>query len=64
MQSRLQAYCTRAFQTRFGISLSEGAEKMGMRSGAAAMMKQQRGALENVYGLLLERADIRAQDKP
>jgi aminoglycoside phosphotransferase (APT) family kinase protein len=42
-----------------GVSLSEGAEKMGMRPGAVALMKQQRGALENVYGLLVERTGIR-----
>jgi aminoglycoside phosphotransferase (APT) family kinase protein len=42
-----------------GVSLSEGAEKMGMRPEAVTIMKQQRGAFENVYGLLLERTGIR-----
>ena len=41
------------------VSLSDGAEKLGMRPGAEAVMKQQIGALESVYDLLLERTGIR-----
>ena len=54
------ACCRRLFDV--GVSLSEGAEKMGMRPGAEAMMKQQRGALENVYGLLVERTGIKVAE--
>jgi aminoglycoside phosphotransferase (APT) family kinase protein len=41
------------------ISFSEGPEKLGMRPEAVAMMKQQMGAIERVYALLLERTSIR-----
>ena len=41
------------------MSLLAGAEKLGMRPGAAEMMKQQMWALERVYDLLVERTGIR-----
>ena len=41
------------------VSLAEGAEKLGMRPGAVAMMKQQMGAAQRVYDLLVERTGIR-----
>lgn len=41
------------------ISLSEGAEKLGMRPEAVTMMKQQMGAVKRVHDLLLERTGIR-----
>lgn len=44
------------------ISLSEGPEKLGMRPEAVAMMKQQMGAIERVYDLLLERTSIRVAE--
>lgn len=44
------------------VSLSEGAEKLGMRPEAVTMMKQQMGAVKRVYGLLLERTGIRMVD--
>jgi len=44
------------------VSLSDGAEKLGMRPGAEAVMKQQIGALESVYDLLLERTGIRVAE--
>lgn len=44
------------------ISLSEGPEKLGMRPEAVAMMKQQMGAIEGVYDLLLERTGIRVAE--
>ncbi|MCP4541115.1 MAG: phosphotransferase [Chloroflexi bacterium] len=52
------AACTRRL---FSVvtSLSEGPEKLGMRPEAVAMMKQQMGAIERVYDLLLERTGIR-----
>jgi aminoglycoside phosphotransferase (APT) family kinase protein len=42
-----------------GISLSEGAEKRGMRPGAVTMMKQQKESFERVYSLLVERTGIK-----
>ncbi len=41
------------------FSLSFGPEKLGMRPDAVAMMRQQMGALQKVYDLLLERTGIR-----
>ena len=41
------------------ISLADGPEKLGMRPDAVKMMRQQLGALEKVYELLLERTGIR-----
>jgi aminoglycoside phosphotransferase (APT) family kinase protein len=41
------------------VSLVEGAAKLGMRPGAAAMMRQQMGAAQRVYELLAERTGIR-----
>ena len=40
------------------VSLSEGAETMGMRPEAIAKMRQQMGATQKVYDLLLERTGI------
>jgi len=40
------------------VSLSDGAEELGMRPGAEAVMKAQIGALHVVYDLLLERTGI------
>ncbi len=44
------------------VSLSEGAERLGMRPGAIAMMKRQMGAFHSVYSLLLERTGIRVAE--
>jgi aminoglycoside phosphotransferase (APT) family kinase protein len=44
------------------VSLSEGAEKLGMRPDAVTMMKQQLGAIKQVYELLLERTGIRVAE--
>jgi aminoglycoside phosphotransferase (APT) family kinase protein len=44
------------------VSLSEGAEKLGMRPGAVMAMKQQRGAIEKVYRLMLEKTGIRVAE--
>jgi len=44
------------------VSLSDGAEELGMRPGAEAVMKAQIGALHGVYDLLLERTDIRVAE--
>ena len=44
------------------VSLSEGAEKLGMRPDAVGMMKQQMGAIQQVYALLLERTGVRAAE--
>jgi aminoglycoside phosphotransferase (APT) family kinase protein len=41
------------------VSLAEGPETLGMRPGAVAMMKQQMGAAERVYELLVDRTGIR-----
>jgi aminoglycoside phosphotransferase (APT) family kinase protein len=41
------------------VSLAEGAEKLGMRPGAVAMMRQQMGEAERVYELLVARTGIR-----
>jgi aminoglycoside phosphotransferase (APT) family kinase protein len=41
------------------VSLSQGAERLGMRAGAVTEMKQQARAIERVYSLLLERTGIR-----
>jgi aminoglycoside phosphotransferase (APT) family kinase protein len=41
------------------VSLSEGAEKLGLRPDAVTMMQQQMGAIQQVYTLLLERTGIR-----
>ena len=43
-------------------SLSFGPEKLGMRPGAQANMRQQIGAFERVYALLLERTGIRVAE--
>jgi Ser/Thr protein kinase RdoA (MazF antagonist) len=40
------------------ISVKEGAEKLGMRPGAEATMKQQAGAIRRTRDLLLERSGI------
>ncbi|MBN1582277.1 MAG: phosphotransferase [Anaerolineae bacterium] len=45
-----------------GVSLAEGAEKMGMRPGAVAIMKQQNQVYERVYALLQERTGIRVAE--
>jgi len=42
----------------FVLSLSYGAEKLGMRPEAVAMMKQNAGAFERVYALLLARTGL------
>jgi len=44
------------------LSLAYGPEKFGMRPDAAAMMRQQMGALKRVYDLLLERTGIRVAE--
>jgi aminoglycoside phosphotransferase (APT) family kinase protein len=44
------------------ISLSEGPEKLGMRTGAATMMKQQMGSIKRVHDLLQERTGIRVSE--
>jgi aminoglycoside phosphotransferase (APT) family kinase protein len=44
------------------VSLSEGAEKLGMRPDAGTMMQQQIGAIKQVYELLLERTGIRVAE--
>jgi hypothetical protein len=44
------------------VSLSDGAEKLGMRPGAEAAMREQMGALHRVYDLLLERTGIRVAE--
>lgn len=54
------ACCRRLFD--IAISLSLGAEKQGMRPGAVEAMKQQRGAIENVYSLLRERTGLRVPE--
>jgi len=41
------------------VSLSEGAERLGMRSEAVAMMQQQREPLQRVYDLLQARTGLR-----
>lgn len=41
------------------VSLSQGAEKRGMRPEAVAAMKQQREPAERVYGMLTERTGLR-----
>jgi aminoglycoside phosphotransferase (APT) family kinase protein len=41
------------------VSLSEGPEKLGMRPDAVAKIRQQLGATEQVYNLLLERTGVR-----
>lgn len=41
------------------VSLSDGAERQGMRPEAVAAMKRQRGATERVYDMLTARAGIR-----
>jgi aminoglycoside phosphotransferase (APT) family kinase protein len=43
------------------VSLSLGAEAMGMRPGAVELMRQQVGAYRSVYDLLLERTGIRLE---
>jgi len=40
------------------VSLSDGASKLGMRSGAETMMKQNVDHLKNVYELLIDRTGI------
>jgi len=40
------------------VSFSNGANKLGMRPGAEAMMKQNIGHLKNVYKLLIDRTGI------
>jgi hypothetical protein len=40
------------------VSLTEGATRMGMRSGAESMMKQHVIHIQNVYDLLCERTGI------
>jgi aminoglycoside phosphotransferase (APT) family kinase protein len=49
------------FKRLYGVavSLSEGAERLGMRSGAEAIMKRQIGAIKQAHDLLLERTGIR-----
>lgn len=44
------------------VSLSEGAEKRGMRSEAVTMMKQQMGAIKRVYDFLLDKTGIRVEE--
>jgi aminoglycoside phosphotransferase (APT) family kinase protein len=44
------------------VSLLAGPEKMGMRPGAEAMMRQQMGPLGRVYDLLVERTGIRVPE--
>ena len=44
------------------VSLSEGAKMLGMRPDAVTMMKQQMGAIKQVYELLLERTGIRVAE--
>lgn len=44
------------------VSLSEGAEKLGLRPDAVTMMQQQMGAIQQVYALLLERTGIRVAE--
>jgi aminoglycoside phosphotransferase (APT) family kinase protein len=44
------------------VSLSEGAEKLGMRPDAVQMMEQQIGAFGRVYDLLLHRTGIRVEE--
>lgn len=40
------------------VSLNEGANKLGMRPGAEAMMKRNIGHIKNVYELLIDRTGI------
>jgi aminoglycoside phosphotransferase (APT) family kinase protein len=44
------------------VSLSEGAEKLGLRPDAVTRMQQQMGAIQQVYALLLERTGIRVAE--
>ena len=44
------------------LSISDGAEKLGMRPGAEAEMKRQGGAIQRIYDLLLERTGIRVAE--
>ena len=44
------------------VALSAGAEKLGLRPDAITMMQQQRGAMHQVYALLLERTGIRVAE--
>ena len=44
------------------VSLSYGAEKLGMRPGAEGVMKQEMRAIKRVYDLLLERTGIRVAE--
>ena len=44
------------------VALSEGAEKLGMRPDAVAMMQQQMSAMQRVYELLRERTGIRVAE--
>lgn len=44
------------------VSLSDGAEELGMRPGAEAVMKELIGALHRVYDLLLEWTGIRVAE--
>src|SRR5215813_11401432 len=44
------------------VALSEGAEKLGMRPDAVAMMQQQMRAIQLVYELLRERTGIRVAE--
>lgn len=40
------------------VSLSDGADKLGMRPGAEGLMKQNAGHIKNVYALLRDRTGI------
>ena len=44
------------------ISLSEGPEKLGLRPDAVARMRQQMGAIQQVYVLLRQRTGIRVAE--
>jgi aminoglycoside phosphotransferase (APT) family kinase protein len=44
------------------VSVSGGAETLGMRPGAEEVMKQQAGPLKRVYDLLLERTGVRVAE--
>jgi aminoglycoside phosphotransferase (APT) family kinase protein len=44
------------------VSLMAGPEALGMRPEAATLMRQQFGALRNVYGLFVERTGLRLRD--
>jgi aminoglycoside phosphotransferase (APT) family kinase protein len=44
------------------VSLSEGSEKLGLRSNAALMMRYKRAGFERVYALLRDRTGIRIAD--